>query len=153
MDEKKEIYILDSPARTKKAGALLAKEILIAGPGKSARVLAMSGELGAGKTNFAQGFAKGLGVKETINSPTFGIMKKYALPATAGFNYFYHIDCYRLDSAKDLAALGAKEIFADPKNIAAVEWPDIARPFFRAEVVAITLEVAGKNSRRATVNF
>ncbi len=152
MKKQKQVYVSESAAQTKRLGLRLAKEILIAGPDKSARLLAMSGELGAGKTNFAQGFAKGLGVKETINSPTFGIMKKYALPAKSGFDFFYHIDCYRLESVDEVLALDIEKIFADPRNIIAIEWPEIAAKILPENAIKIEFEVIGKKSRCVVFN-
>lgn len=153
MKRKRQIYIVDSPAQTKKTGRMLAKEILANGAGENARVLALSGELGAGKTNFIQGFAKGLGIGETISSPTFVIAKIYPLPPKIGFEKFYHIDCYRLNSAADLTFLNIKEIFADPKNIAAIEWPDIAAEILPPDATTINFEITGKKSRRVSFAF
>jgi len=153
MQNRKQIYAAESPRQTKKLGGLLAKEILKSGPGKSPRVLALTGDLGAGKTNFIQGFAKGLEIKETISSPTFVIAKIYSLKKSAEFKNFYHIDCYRLKSGDDLALLGAKEIFSDPQNIVAVEWPKIVAGFLPKNALAINFEIIGKNSRRVAFNL
>ncbi len=153
MENKRQKYRVLSPAQTKRTGRLLAKEILRAGAGDAARVLALSGRLGAGKTNFVQGFARGLGVKETVASPTFAIIKKYGLSPASGFKNFYHIDCYRLASERELAALGAAKIFGDPANIVAVEWPKIASGILPRQVVAINFEVVGEQSRVVEFNF
>jgi tRNA threonylcarbamoyladenosine biosynthesis protein TsaE len=117
-----------------------------------ALVVALRGDLGAGKTQFVQGLAKGLVIKETINSPTFVILKKYPfLKPIAGFKTFYHIDCYRLNSAKDLAALGIKEIFKNPENIVAIEWPEIINDFLPKSNLGITFKVVGKNKRQILI--
>ncbi|MFH1188935.1 MAG: tRNA (adenosine(37)-N6)-threonylcarbamoyltransferase complex ATPase subunit type 1 TsaE, partial [bacterium] len=81
--------ITKNDRETRRAGELLAQEIK-----KTPLVIALEGDLGAGKTTFIQGIAKGLGIQEQITSPTFVIMKKY--PINGGF--FYHLDCYRLNS-------------------------------------------------------
>jgi tRNA threonylcarbamoyladenosine biosynthesis protein TsaE len=96
--------------------------------GKHALVLALRGDLGSGKTTFAQGFALGLGVKEKITSPTFVILKKFKIPnyklSTIYYQLFYHIDAYRLKNEKDAMVLGLKEILSCPTNIVLIEWPD-----------------------------
>ena len=153
MEDKRQKYRVLSPAQTKRTGRLLAKEILRAGAGGAARALALSGRLGAGKTNFIQGFARGLGVKEAVASPTFAIIKKYGLPPASGFKNFYHIDCYRLVSGRELAVLGAAKIFGDPENIVAVEWPKIAAEILPRGTVAINFEIVSERSRDIEFNF
>src|SRR3989338_4471234 len=120
--------ITKSGKETKKLGGKLAKEIAIShmpyATGRKAYglrralVLSLEGELGAGKTTFTQGFAKGLGVKENPRSPTFVIMRVYEItplnpPYFKGekrnrFSNFIHIDAYRI-STKDLKVLGWDE--------------------------------------------
>lgn len=91
-------------------------------------IIALSGELGAGKTTFAQGFAKGLGIKDKIISPSFLIIRQYPVPGQ--INFFYHIDLYRLENigpgsiGVDLKNLGLEEILNDPTNIILIEWAE-----------------------------
>jgi len=106
---------------------------------KTAMVLALSGNLGGGKTTFLQGFAKGLGIKEKILSPTFVIMKK--------FGNFYHIDCYRLKNEKDILELGFKEIIKNPKNIVAIEWPEKIKKILPKNTILIKFKFIDKNKR------
>jgi tRNA threonylcarbamoyladenosine biosynthesis protein TsaE len=148
MENKKISYITESPKQTKKIGELLAQAILAGRPAKRARVLALRGDLGAGKTNFTQGFAAGLGIKGTVNSPTFVILKKYPLKNCGTFKTFYHIDCYRLGSSADLAHLGVESILNDPADIVAIEWPDIARDILPENVLKIYFEPIEGNKRR-----
>ena len=96
-----------------------------------ATIVALSGELGAGKTTFAQAAARALGVEETVNSPTFVIEKIYQLPpknqqgvALLVFRRLIHIDAYRLKNADELRALGWENIVADPANLILIEWPE-----------------------------
>ena len=91
-----------------------------------ATVLALQGDLGAGKTTFTQGFLKGLGVQRRAVSPTFIILRRYPLRAKP-FKNLYHFDAYRLKKAEDLEALEFKLILGDPKNLVLVEWPDRIR--------------------------
>jgi tRNA threonylcarbamoyladenosine biosynthesis protein TsaE len=90
-------------------------------------VFALSGPLGAGKTVFAKGLAAGLGVCDTVTSPTFVIMKVYpaTLPGT-GITRFVHIDAYRLRSAADLDAIGAPEYIGAPDTVTVIEWAEKA---------------------------
>lgn len=118
---KKSILFTTNPAQTKKAGRVLAEEILRTKLGKKAVVIGLIGDLGTGKTTFLQGFAKGLGVKEKILSPTFLIMRKLPM---AGFRTLCHVDCYRIRKPREILALGLKEVLADSKNVVAVEWAD-----------------------------
>ena len=90
----------------------------------------MSGELGAGKTTFVQALAKELGVKETVQSPSYVLMEKYDLPAgQAGisykpFNKLIHIDAYRLNNAEEFKALKPESFLSDSKALVVIEWPE-----------------------------
>jgi tRNA threonylcarbamoyladenosine biosynthesis protein TsaE len=119
MEQKPRKIITNSPQKTQTAGKALALSVLKEKNRKTAFVLALVGDLGGGKTTFLQGFAKGLGLKQKITSPTFIIMRR--------LDNFYHLDCYRLAKTKDLLALGFKELVANPKNIIAIEWADKVR--------------------------
>lgn len=92
----------------------------------NARIVGLSGNLGAGKTAFAKAVAKELGIAEEVTSPTFVIMKIY--PATGGvstrWKNLIHIDAYRLESGRELAALKWEQIVADPGNLVLIEWPE-----------------------------
>lgn len=116
-------YLTKNLTETQEVGFNLAQEILKDGPQKSATVLSLKGDLGAGKTTFLQGFAKALGVVDVVNSPTFVIMKNFPLPS-GNFSHFYHLDLYRLENAGDLDFLNLPEILENPKNIVAIEWPE-----------------------------
>ena len=141
--------ILTKSAReTQKLAENLAKKPAFvkttAGKGKAV-VLALVGNLGGGKTTFLQGFAKGLGIKEKINSPTFVIMKR--------FRNFYHFDCYRIQKAKEILDLGWKDIINNPKNIVAVEWADRIESLLPKTRILIQFETVGKNRRRIKIGL
>lgn len=95
---------------------------------KNARVVAFSGDLGAGKTTITQEIAKHLGIREKIISPTFVIMKSYKInPSSEYYSHFkklIHIDAYRLDSHLDLLKLGWEELIVDKDNLVIIEWPE-----------------------------
>ncbi|MDO8655042.1 MAG: tRNA (adenosine(37)-N6)-threonylcarbamoyltransferase complex ATPase subunit type 1 TsaE, partial [bacterium] len=103
-----------SAAKTKALGAMLARVVLGSSLSRHALVLALQGDLGAGKTTFTQGFAKGLGIRERILSPTFIISRRSVIPKRSSFRSFFHIDCYRLRKPTDLLSVGWKDIVKDP---------------------------------------
>ena len=97
----------------------ISKEIV---KNKSALVVGLVGDLGAGKTTFFQAVAKHLGVKGKVSSPTFVIMKKYPLK-NKKHNFLFHLDAYRLKNEKELLHLGWEEIIKDENNLIFIEWP------------------------------
>jgi len=133
-------YITNSARQTQKLGEKFAREVSVAELGETAFVVGLKGELGGGKTCFLQGFAKGLGVKEKILSPTFVILKKFEITKLKNqkskckmtnqnvkilkYQNFYHFDCYRIKDSKEILDLGFQEIISNPKNIIAIEWPE-----------------------------
>ncbi|MCX6753157.1 MAG: tRNA (adenosine(37)-N6)-threonylcarbamoyltransferase complex ATPase subunit type 1 TsaE [Candidatus Nomurabacteria bacterium] len=90
---------------------------------KQATLVALYGNLGAGKTTFTQSLGKHLGIKRKVNSPTFVIMKKYLIKNNKHKNLI-HIDAYRLKNEKDLENLGWAEIISNPDNLIFIEWPE-----------------------------
>jgi len=105
---------------------------------KTATVVALSGELGAGKTTFTQEIGKILKIKKNIISPTFVIMKKYPVIDNF-FNYLIHIDAYRLESDEELKKLGWEEIIQDEKNLIFLEWPERVESCLPIDVCFIKL--------------
>ena len=135
---------------TQKLGENFAHEILLKDLQKTATVLALSGDLGAGKTTFLQGFAKGLGIEEIVNSPTFVIMKKFKLQASS-FKNFYHLDCYRLNSPEEILHLGFEEVISNPKNIVAIEWPEKLGDILPKNSISISFNHLEENKRQINV--
>ena len=117
----------------------------------NAMVLALIGDLGAGKTTFAQAFAKALGVRQNLKSPTFMLMHQHAVPSS-DFS-LWHLDLYRLENTKDLVNLDLASVFADPRNIVLVEWPDKALSIFPKEHVEIRLTHEGSDKRGLTIKW
>lgn len=85
-------------------------------------ILALSGDLGAGKTVFSRGFARGLGITEPVSSPTYTIVQEYPLPGRSGM--LYHLDLYRIENSASALAFGVDEFFDDPESMVLVEWPE-----------------------------
>lgn len=130
----------------------LAQSILLSPQKKGALVLALKGELGAGKTSFIQGLAKGLGIKENVLSPTFLIAKSYKLQAK-NYKLFYHIDAYRLKNSKELLQLEWKEIIANPNNIVAVEWADNVKSIIPKDAPWISFSYNREGTTKRTISF
>ena len=116
-------------------------------PGASATLVTLSGELGAGKTSFAQGVARALGVTDAVTSPTFVLEKVYELPPDQKFGRLVHIDAYRLAGGSDLTSLDFDEILRDSANLVLLEWPERVAGALPALACAITLEVAPEGGR------
>lgn len=141
-----------SSQQTIRLGFYLARQILKDRLGKKALVVALVGELGSGKTTFLQGFAKGLGIKEKILSPTFVILKKFQ-PPSSKFQALYHIDCYRIKKPKEILRLGFKEIISNPKNIVVVEWANKIKKIIPASTFWIEFRFFSKNTREIELKF
>lgn len=140
-------YLTKNFKETQKLGKKLAKKIK---SGKGAAVLGLQGDLGGGKTTFLQGLAKGLGIKEKILSPTFVIMKRFKINIKH-FKNFYHIDCYRLNSPKDIEELGIKDIILNPKNIVAIEWSERIKKILPKSAIIIKFVFIDKNKREIVI--
>jgi tRNA threonylcarbamoyladenosine biosynthesis protein TsaE len=141
----------NSPKETHKIAAKFAKQILRLKTKKNAVVLTLRGNLGAGKTTFLQGFAKGLGIKSKINSPTFIIMKRFKIKDLR-FRNFYHIDCYRLNKPREILDLGFKEIISDPQNIVAIEWPEIVEKIVFQNIILLKFKNIKDNKRNLIIS-
>ena len=139
-----------SAAETKKVTATLAKKIVP--QKKSAMIFALKGNLGAGKTTFAQGFAKALGVKEKIQSPTFVLLKIYPLKKKK-FKHLTHVDCYRIASPKELLHLGFKNFLKDNDAIILIEWADRVRRLIPKNATWISFKHLISHQREITIKL
>ena len=132
-------YITNSPVETEQIGAALAK-ILPAGT-----VIAYRGDLGAGKTAFTRGLAKGLGCTDMVTSPTYTIVNEYL----SGKMPLFHFDMYRLSSADDLWDIGWED-YLDRGGICAVEWSENVEEALE-DFFLVNIEKIGDESRRITI--
>ena len=108
-------------------------------------VIALWGDLGAGKTTFARGFLRTLGIVEDVPSPTFTLVQSYA----TGDLTTYHFDLYRIESAEEIYELGIEDAFAD--GISLIEWPDRLGGLLPEDRLDITLDIVPSGRRaRAT---
>ncbi|MEI8360778.1 MAG: tRNA (adenosine(37)-N6)-threonylcarbamoyltransferase complex ATPase subunit type 1 TsaE [bacterium] len=112
---------------------------------KGGEVICLSGNLGAGKTAFSQGLAKGLGITKVINSPTFVIMKLYDAKQQT-IKLLCHIDAYRLNSAKDLENIGALDYLYAPDCVTIIEWPEIVQDILTKPYQKISIAIS-ENTR------
>ena len=148
----KKKYYTASPRETKKVAADMAR-FFTAVREKHARalVVGLTGELGAGKTTFIQGFARGLGITEKVVSPTFIIMKNFRAPNKRSFTYFTHIDCYRLSGPRDLAGLGLKNLIANSNVVVIIEWAEKIKRLLPPDTIWIHLEAPSPKKRKITI--
>lgn len=118
-----------SAKETKKFGRKISAEL------KGGEILALSGDLGSGKTTFVQGLAEGLGIDARIVSPTFIIMRRYKVPwakSSRVIEYLYHIDLYRLEGevGSELVNLGVSDILGKKENVVVIEWAEKAKDMY-----------------------
>ena len=144
------VFKTKSAKETKKVAADLARKIIKMKPQMQACIIALEGELGAGKTTFIQGFAKALKIKQKITSPTFVLIKSYKLSATT-YKLLYHIDAFRLKDWHDLSSLGIKEIFANPQNIILIEWAERVKSILPKKRINIHIDHISKNERKISI--
>lgn len=136
-------YISKSDSETKEIAARLAKE-------SKNNIFALTGDLGAGKTIFVQGFTKELGIKDKITSPTFVLIRQHPIPNTT--KILYHIDLYRLDRINNLQVLGLEEILSNQNNIVLIEWADKIRDLLPKSFVKIEILKKGDEERIISIS-
>ena len=132
-------FITTSPAQTEAVGAALGK---ILQPGT---VIAYRGDLGAGKTAFTRGLARGLGCTDMVTSPTYTIVNEYL----NGRMPLFHFDMYRLGSSDDLWDIGWED-YLERGGVCAVEWSERVEDALE-DAINITIEKTGEESRRITI--
>ena len=119
----------------------------------SGQVIALAGDLGAGKTQLARGIARGLGISARVHSPTFTLVNEYP----GGRLPLFHLDLYRLDTRDQIIATGLEEYF-QPAGVAVIEWAerwfgegaDLKSQISNLKLRKVRLEIEGETSRRIT---
>ena len=132
-------FTTTSPAETEAVGIALGKRLQ---PGT---VIAYRGDLGAGKTAFTRGLAKGLGCTDMVTSPTYTIVNEYL----SGRMPLFHFDMYRLASSDDLWDIGWED-YLERGGVCAVEWSENVEDALEG-AIDVTIEKTGEESRRITI--
>jgi tRNA threonylcarbamoyladenosine biosynthesis protein TsaE len=117
---------------------------------KGGEIIGLIGDLGAGKTVFSKGLAKGLGIKDMITSPTYVVMKVYDVPKHQSIKKLCHIDAYRLGSENDIEAIGAPEYLERKDTVTIIEWPDKIKKILPDYTVVYNFQIKN-NSRIITL--
>lgn len=133
------VYITDSEAETEKIGAEFAAKL----PGGS--VIAMYGDLGAGKTAFVRGMARGMGLDCRVSSPTFTIVNEYL-----GERELIHFDMYRLNDADELFDIGWED-YLNRGAVCAVEWSENVQDAFFGDEIKVSIRKLGDTKREITI--
>lgn len=155
-------FVSKSTKETQRIALQLAQEVSKSKSLRHATVIALVGELGAGKTVFIKGFARALGVKGPVNSPTFILIHPYKIPRKAssrgernikyGIQNLYHIDAYRIKTYKELISLGIKEIITDPRNVVLIEWAERVKQILPRGHIKVHIDHVDEKTRKLTVN-
>ena len=116
-------------------------------PQSGASVLALQGDLGAGKTALTKAIACVLGIEKLVTSPTFVIMKSYTVPVSQKFTMLTHIDAYRIESDDELRVLGFEELLKDSKRLMVIEWPERIKDQIPLSALYVRIEI-GQNGER-----
>ncbi len=112
-------------------------------------VIALQGDLGAGKTVFSRGFAAGMGITEPVSSPTYTIVQEYPLPGGKGM--LYHLDLYRIENVGSALAFGVDEFLDDPASTALLEWPERIEGIIPDSALWVTIRHLSDSEREITV--
>ncbi len=115
---------------------------------KGGEILALTGDLGSGKTTFVQGLAQGLGIPNRIISPTFILVREYDIKGKK----FYHVDLYRLEGnlEQEIKNLGLEDIWSQEENIVVIEWAEKIKPFLPRTAKWIEFERVDEERRKIT---
>ncbi len=138
------VYETNSPKETKLFGQKLGEAA------KAGMIITLDGDLGAGKTLFAQGFAIGLGINEPINSPTFTILQEYE----GGRLPLYHFDVYRIGDPEEMEEVGFFD-YIYGGGVSLIEWSKLIDELIPKEAMRITIErdfSKGEDYRRITID-
>lgn len=131
---------------TKKIGQRLGQSILKSLNSRDNFIIGLYGDLGGGKTTFIKGIAFGLGIKKSITSPTFTLLKQYKTPKVE----LFHFDFYRLKNTDDAFGIGLEEYLKKPGSVSVIEWADRVGDLLPKEKLVIEFDFISQNQRKLT---
>ena len=141
----KQIFLSNSSSQTQKFAAEIAKKLTVGS------IVALYGDLGAGKTTFVQGLAKGLGYKGKVFSPTFIFVRPYKLE-NKQIVTLNHIDLYRIEKPTDLKTVGLEDFLSDKKAVSVIEWPEKLVDSLPKKALKIFIKKLSESEREFTWN-
>lgn len=142
----KQTSVTNSPEQTQQIAKQIANRV------KNGGIVCLYGDLGSGKTTFTQGFAKALGITQSVNSPTFLVVRTYTVDSNVLVNQkFYHIDLYRLETENELRDIGLSEIIADNNNIVVIEWSEKLGSFLPKQRIDVHLTYQNETDRSIAI--
>ena len=137
-------FISHSPAETEALGEKLGRTVA------RGQVIALSGDLGAGKTQFVRGLARGLGFAGRVHSPTFTLVNEYG----GGRLKLFHLDLYRLETAEQVRSAGIEE-YLSPDGVSVIEWAErILNPGLKIRnLLSVKFEIVGESERKIIYDY
>ena len=137
------VFISNSTKQTQNLAKKLAKQVT---PGS---IISLVGDLGTGKTTFTKGFAKQLGIKDHVTSPTFKLVSEYQ---ATNFT-LYHIDAYRMDGPIDFFNIGGGEYLTSKNDVTIIEWGDLLKGLLPSRTITVnfTRIMSPKDSRKIKI--
>ena len=139
---KDNVFISNSEEETEKIASKIAKKIPLG------TCIGLRGNLGAGKTVFARGFARGLNIDDIVSSPTFTLVKEYLIDKN---QWLYHLDLYRITDTNSALVFGIDEYLSDTNAILLIEWPERIHELFMPGTIFIDIERIEHNTRKITI--
>jgi len=115
---------------------------------KGGEILALTGDLGSGKTTFIKGLAEGLKVSDTINSPTFVMLKSYSAKIKKKPIDFIHVDAYRVETIEDIKSVGIEDYLGRDDVILAIEWAEKIKEILPKNTIKIQFKTVDENTRK-----
>jgi len=147
-----QVFVTNTPEETMALGARLVEALSQEeGVRGTSTILALSGDLGAGKTVLTKGIAHALGVETPVTSPTFVLQKIYKLPEGANWKRLIHIDAYRLEGEQEFESIGWHDIATDPGNLIVVEWPEQTGGVIPERAIGVRFTEDAEDVRKVTI--
>lgn len=142
MNNKSSSQVTSCPDQTEEVGRRLASSL------DSGTIVCLVGGLGAGKTTFVKGLARGLGVRGTVVSPSYLLLREYDGRIT-----LYHIDLFRISTPQEFIEAGLDDYLLDPGGVVAIEWAERIGDILPEERIEVKFKILSENRREISVNF